>query len=663
MAPFAPGPAVPDDTVERMAPEPPASVFSELDRWAKRVHGKQFADELPESALFALGEHILELAERTKRFWRGRDDRMMADQEVFALQSRKPPLGKDHLKPEELEAQNAEMVTLPDPWLFCLKVENMIASAGVRINKPSQSLQTTQAAQMVENFLLWAWRKIGEQQRQSGGSSALQQLAHQGGLRGWMTVLVMPDSTHPHFPYRVDFEDASNVYPRFTKRGIAYVLRCIKISVDEARYEYPEAESLLEQCESDEQVEVTGYYDSIYHAIIIRTPADTRRGHRVVRPVRHEIVDLDGNNVNPWIIGVPLGDMRGPSKEDSTWLYGPGLLYPVHEIYNLTNKLVSLLVNNIALTADPPALIKVKSGATIPEKIELTPGARNYLIWDQQEITVIDTAPNPGNLGPAMAIVADRNNKATLPSVAWGDAGSITSGYGVGMLSNAVNQVLQPYSESVLDMVTRILQRVMDIAYNITTKTRSTLAITTQASITGRTYSGVPFQPALIGETGNEIEVKLGQVTPQEKGAVAQYIMGLVQTGIISRYDALVELGYPDPLLVFQRKALETLLMEPGVAMSMGPMALTMSDEDFMQAVYAKSEELKRQAMQQEEALRQQGLGGLPNTAVPTTAQVGPNGRAGMPPQGQSAAEQGEAANNQAIAQLLATQGGSPPAL
>lgn len=669
-------PALPQ-TQAVQAPEP---IVSDLDRWAMRQYGRK-ADQLDADQQQDLRSHVVRLADQDATFWAQRDDRMRVEQEAFELSSITRPLGKEKLSAQELEAQNAHAVVLPDPYLYTSKITSMIAGAGLRMNMPARSMDETVASQQVENFSRWFWKEWADRAiLYQGGAIPLRTAAHYACLRGWLAILAMPDSTDEEFPWRVTVPDPIHVYPRFTQstnpsKAMARVIHRYTTTLLEAKAEYPELESADAHVgvgyQDDEEVEILSYWDSIYHLTIAlgRTVSGSkdsvvRDSDMVLPPVRHGVRDIRSRPVNPWIIVTPLGNLAAPTTDGkpSTRMYGPGILFAMLETYNILNRVVSMQLTQVAKSLRPPKVLFSKQGVPFPEELNLDPDANNYMFLGDQDVKLLDPAPNQGNLGPLQTILEDRSNKATVPSIFYGHAGAVTSGFGVGLLANAARDILLPYTDAIQAAMRLLLRRVLEITYHITSTTHGTLEISAPQGFLQRQMGRVPFNPRVIEITGTQIDVRLGEITPQDRAAVASYVNSLLASGVMDRYTARVELGIDDPLLIFERQALESLLSNPAVAAELGPLALQQSDgpDLLLKAyeIYQRNLQMAQAAQAQAEAGRQAGnQPNQPNTVVPTELQ----NRAGQPPPGQGVTEGGENDIGTYLAQLMASRGGSPP--
>jgi len=636
--------------------------LSDLDRWSLREFGL-LADHLDGDQLSDLATHVGRLAAQDREFWSGRDRRMQADHQGFELSGSYTPLGHDNKTEEELNAEDAQSVTLPDLYLFPSKLANMLVGAGIRLHMPASALNETGAVQKVENYARHWWVEATDRAMFAGGADPLRHLAIHDVLRGWITVLLLPDSSDTEFPYRMEIEDPLYVYPLFTRSGLARVTRQYQITAVEARREYPDEPDLFTTYDDTDEIQCTGYYDEIYHFILLegkeyRSGSQVSRDRRMIgRPHRHGVRDFSGRPVNPWIIVVPLGNLSAPTRESKpdTRLYGPGVLHGVHEVYNHLCRVASMLLTQVGRSVDPPTITYIRDGKPIVEALSLARGARNYAWFQDSNVQVLDLAPNPGNLGPVLQLLQDRLNKVTLPSVFYGEAGAVTSGYGVGLLTNAAMDIIRPYARGLEVAVKLILRRMLEITYHVTASTHISLTMMAQQGVMKRSVTGIEFDPQVIGQTGVQLQVKLGEVTPQEKAAVAQYVMGLVGSGILPRYDARVELGYDDPLLMFQRQALESLLADPIIAQALGPLSAYNSDDELLLAALQVKQQMMTMAPGGEP---QAGMpANMPNNVVPTELQ----NRAGQPPPGQSEAEGIRGDNALSIARWLEQFGGSPP--
>ena len=664
--------AAPDPGMAMMAPAPQAPAIdapepvyhSMLDKWALTQFQKT-ADQVEGDELDQLTEQIRKWAKQDKDRDADRNTRMQFDQLSFDLAQAEAPLGDQHKTPGELKASMEELFNSSTAYIFPSKVTHMLAGAGLRMHMPATGTENTEATQKVENYARHYWKEQGDRIALSGGSDPVRMLAHHGTVRGWMTVLQMPKSSDSALPFLLEIEDPLYVHARFA-RGNAFgplrVTRQYTLTALEARSEYPETEVLLKDYGDDEAIEIIGYYDEIYHCILIC--GKDRTGNYqdrmlIGRPKKHEVVDFYGTPMNPWLIIKPLGDLSGATAEGgrrSSKMDGPSALFALHEIQANIDRLVSMMLTQAAKQTDPATVTTYREGQQAPEVLNLERGAHNYLLTDQKH-EVIDTAANPQNFMPLWQFLLGERDKVTLPSVFYGDSGGTNSGYQVGLLTNAAMDIIRPYAIAIELMVRMILRRMLEMSYHVTPKTHEFLPMQAQSGIIRQQVQSQQFDPRIIEKTGVMLTVKLGEITPQDRAATSAWVATMVNAGVISRHTARVEAGIDDPQLEFKRIALESLLMDPIIGQMLGPLAASMSDDEL----YLKGMAMRAQLQQQQalmapgEGARQAGMRQQPTNVLPTDLQTGQAGPSNNPSDADRAANSAAASNISASSSFLSS--------
>lgn len=662
----------------------PRPVISPLDKWAKRRFQK-YADELMGDELRDLEAYLLKLVEREQQRWRGRDERIREDRSVLSLRSPRGQgghphegiLGHQNKGKDEQEADNDEIYVSPEPWLFHLKVTNSLAGADFTLDVPSD-LANTDASQQIDNAIHAIMREWKARRINGGGSVPLRELAEHA-LDGWICVLIMPDSTRPRFPWRIKIVPATEVYPHWDGNDdeLLRVFHRYELAAADARDEFPEAEDLLEGREDDDPVTILAYYDLVYHCILLQGAGGGQgtqgfTSHQMVKPpVPHGARDLDGEPWVPWIIRLPLGDMShsldtGGSRD--TTLVGPGILYGMHDTYSTTCKVISLLLNNVARSDNPPSITYVNPSNPNTEPISLKKGARNYLAYDREKHEIIDSSPNPGNLQPLLQYLKEQADKATLPAVFYGNTLSGVSGYAINLLTSAAKDIMLPYIGALESTLQMLIRRMLELYVNVTAPAIGPLRVTVPAmDVTNHRTVQAEITPDLIRSVGVNVDVTWGQITPQDEAGISQVGTLLLQSGVISRYDLRKRLGIKNPLLTERRIILEMLRMNPAVQQAIGPLVFQMSDDQLLAQGFQVLQIQQQMAAQQQmpgEAGRQAGNPGqgvLPTSVLPLEMQAGTDGRAGMAPPAQNPMDEAEGRQRDLLAQLLAGLGGSPP--
>lgn len=658
---------------------PPREPLTALDHWAVRTFGK-FPDELAtEEELSELAHWVMDEAEWGREHYQARDDRMRLDQRTYSLKVARGALGHEEQSADEKMAAGVQEMVLPDPYVVTTKITSMLVGAGLRFNLPARKVLDTNRVQLVENFLADWWSQFRRLLGRGQGGDPLRQIAHYLVLRGWATTLIVPstDRRARAWPYTVRVVDPLQVHPRANADG--QWESCIHQYVQTKRSalrEYPEAADLLDSRRDDETVACVAYWDELYHVIVLQSGAigsaggDTGSARMVIKPpTMHGVTDLDGNPLFPWIIRLAMGDLSAPvdgnvaMDMNDTEMAGPGVLFAVHEWYTALCEVLSMLLTNVAKSVNPPTVTYMREGGGEPAQLSLQPGARNIVVAVGQNVQVLDSAPNPGNLSPVLEILMDARNKSTLPAVSYGEAGSIQSGYGVGLLQGPAHDMISPFKDALKGAVESIMQRALEITATVTMETVGSIPITASGGLLGQRRGVTDFNPALIHETGVQVDVQFGEITPQDKAALMAYIGPMVAAQMLSRFTALQEMGYQDPLLEMQRVALQDLMQNPEAALMLADLSVFGTEQELIQALLALKQRMMMQAAQQQGGGQAPqgtppGAEPMPTGAVPLEAQATDGGRAGQPPARENPAAITERNINAGIARV---SGGSPP--
>lgn len=670
--PTAPAYQGPGMEMAPIMPAAPPPFQSDLDTWTM-ARFQKLADQLEDEQLDELSTHLAEQAKRDKDLWSARDTRMRNDQTLFELSGGMVrPLGKENRTYEDLVATETQSYRSPIPWSFSTKMTAMLAGAGFRIHMAPAKLEDTSKAQQVENWCTYAWKEQASRMRLAGMADILWTLGHFGPLRGWMTVLMVPQSVGGEpVNQRWEIEDPIYVYPRFSLSapgGTLRVTRQYTLKALEAKAEYPEAAEMLQDSRDDDEIECIGYYDANYHCILIQGGGAGAHQKRTLVgwPVRHGIKDIAGNPVNPWLIHVPLGNLAAPSErtQPSTALFGPGILHAVHESVNVLNRLISMVLNQVAKTTDPATVETIKRGDQVPPPLSIEHGDHNVR-FDGQEVKILDIAANPQNFQPLFTFLMDMIAKVTFPSVFYGAGGS--SGYDTGILQKAALDIVLPWSEGMQFMIEQMHRRMLEIAYWVTSGGGDPAQAThgpmeMQAALTpgGRQVARQPFDPSILKETGVAVRATLGRILPQDRAAMTSFLTAMTSIGAMSPYTAMVENGIDDPEMEERRIVIAKFLASnPVIGMIYAQAVANMSDDDKLQTAIQMANQIQQamaaQAAQNPgEAMRQSGQTQQPTNVQPLALQAG----AGQGTSNQQGAA--NAAGNSMMAHMMAAAGGSP---
>lgn len=679
MAPGSPMGAMPPQLVALLAALGPQMgqqqpIVSQLDRFTLKNYGVM-ADQAPDAAMDDLLGLIRKIANSHRTHWQARNDRIVLDDDYYNL--KRPEGGSvEGLKTDEQAAQNAEIVISPLPRLVVDKLVAMLAGADWPIEVPARTADGTAQAQKIENLLIWFTQTLSRQVGRGGGESLKRKVAMSGVLTGWMTALMLPDPENKRFPWRVELEDPCVVFPTFGRDGVDFVTRQLTMEVSEARNNYPEAEEMLDNYDDDTLVNVVGYYDKTYRYILIEGQGiHEDDSQMVLRPVRHHCQTLEGDALCPWIIHLPNGrgfrgvrrmmNGSGGGQVNDTASVGVGALYAMRDSYDLLNKIASQLATNVARDANP-AIIQFLQPNQEPTEITTEPGGRSYMVFQRNSFEVIKTTPSPGDLQPLIQMVTDWLQKATLPSVFWGDGSGGLSGFAVGLLTNAAKDVLLAYADGMVQFLNMLYERCLVTLLTAYDMGVPPVTITRRID-QGRLVGGTQILPQDIMSVGTEVDVQFQDLTPADRASAVQTEMAATTARLHSRETAMREIGVQDTELEKARIDLDAMMADPVIAAQMADLRMQnpgISVWDQLVQAHRIKMELLQQQMAAQQAEQNGGQAPPPKPGMPAQtlpSQMQPAG-ANVPPGREDAGQQQQRAGNQVTAQLLATQGGSQPA-
>ena len=637
-------------------PKSPLPGLSALDRWAQENYQKD-ADKLDDVARQGLATYILKLLEQDKTYRQTQIDMMVEWQSLLDLDKPQIPLGHKNKTEEQLEAENAEVYISPLPYVFQNKTTNMLAGAQWPIDVSAKSSQDVLAAQQVEDMLYWWDKEWATRWVYAGNSLPKRDMAHFATARGEICILTMPNLADEQFPWHFEVEDPFYVYPRFSRRGLIRVIRSYEIPVLEAREDYPEAWDMLKSYQDDDTVSIVAYYDALYHCILVEGYLKGAADASIVKaPMKHGVKDLLGQPVVPWIINRPLsGSVRAP-KDKGKIGQGPnqvglGLLFGMTDVYYARNKLASMYMTNVAKSANPPVIDYIRAGREPPPPLNLAPGGTNTRDIEER-VQVLEPGPSPQNAQPILQMNQEDLQKSTLNDFFYGNAPSGVSGFLFNSAISAGNDFLRPYVQGVSFTLALMYRRVLEI-YKSFEEEIGPLSVTMPQD-TGLTERrvGVEIDPAIIDRVGFDIEVAYQELGPQDKVSLTAMAVQLVQTGIWPIWKARKELGERDPNSLWRWVWAEKAMLDPEVMLALGPEAMELSPDELFKRAW----EIKRQAA---EAQRQAQQPGLPTGVLPNEQQAGVGAGEAPPREDPVAAQQ--RAEGEALANLLAGMGGSPP--
>lgn len=564
-------------------------------------------------------QQILRLADDLQQFWKPRDERMDADYLLYQMAR-----AEDTEGPGEVVIRNTPYVT----------VEKMASMLGAQIPQqdvlpPHDGLR--RIAQKQENLVRWMWEDWALEWQRNLHGWLQRDLAHFATLRGWVTARVTydvdADVENGENPVSLFPVDPRHVYPKMGARKITAVVHRYKASFAEIVDEFPEAQRVLGNVdEINDKLEVIGYYDAHYHAVLV----DTKM---VKTPTPH------GYGRLPWSIAVCNGSPVRASgtmmTKENHWVadVGPSIFHGARYALRQMNRLLSQLATSIAESANPALVVYHNPERTKkPEALNTSAGAVNYM-WTDEKIEPVRKSPNPADVQPFMNVLMQDIEQATIPPVLWG-AGGNESGFAISLLTGAAKDsafgVVKALEQFMMDVNERALMIMRDIhqgeiGYTIYDQR-------------GNWIGGETLTAEEIRTIGVKTRVRFRDIAPKDRAMLAQLAMALVQSHLISPETARDEyLGLEDPTRENER-VLNSLIYQDEDIMKeiLVPLSLWRNDPELFE-VWAtmtvhKIEEQIRQQQEQEQMQAAMGsvpgaagmppVPGMPPTAAP--AQFGP---------------------------------------
>lgn len=673
------GMALPGYGSPALSAYPSTQIMSPLDRWSWREKRKP-ADQLTPEELPELYDFILRTSEALVRSWKPRDDRMLDSQKFWEVGSRYAEMnkGKGEAKAAVDEEQEGETMELNDGYLTVDKITSMGAGANWEMEVPPGKTGLEDVAQDIENMLRWAEDQLDRKYSLSLHGKLIRDEMHFAALRGWITGMIVPNPKDAMLPWTYLLEDPLFVYPRYAGEDLIQVVHKYSTSVLEAQSLYEGAQSYLMEKDDDDQVEVLSYYDPIYKICLLvdagYDPAIPYHTDSVVlQPLtRHGYVDFTGKPINPWIIVTPRGaptrrfsSMSGSKSHQEAVAYiGLDVLYPIKNIIIQYEKLLAMMLTEVAKGVNPPRVIFF-DGFNKPEELDLGVGATNYMVMHSQDAKILESTAMKPDAEPILGVIQDRIQRGSIPSVLYGQAGFAMAGYAINLLTQGAQDVMQPLLSGVQRYRELRFQRMLEMYVNIGWQFAGPLQFGATDPISGRKYASAKFiSPEMILANGVRVDVSYDTVTPRDAVPLMQAAIGANQAGILPLYDAMKDYaGIKDPKAAMRRLAEGMNYQDPLVQKHLARKAgMESGNEDLRTAVVAAMWEEQMMMMMQQQMAAQGGEGSAPGAPNAAGGQVGP-GLEASPPANQdpvtSAANQ--AANVSAA--LNVGNGGTPPDL
>lgn len=661
-------------------------VTSPLDRYSLKNYGK-LADMLSEDELPSLYDYVLRTAEQLKTYWKPRDDRMLDSQSFWEIGTRYAEENYQRNRAAKTvegqhEDQEGETFELNDGYLTADKITSMVSGANWALDVPPARVGLEDVAQDIESMLVWADEQLDRKYSFGLHGTTLRDEVHYAVLRGWITGMVVPNPDDPYLPWTYLLEDPLLVYPRYAGEDLSQVCHCYTMNVLEAQAKYDMAFDFLLEKDDDDEVEVVEYHDQIYRLTLLVDGGMVHglpySGDRVtLLPLtRHSYVDHQGKPINPWIIVTPRGtptrrfsNASTSSTQEATAYIGLDVLHPIKHIIIAFERLMAMLLTEIAKGVNPPRIM-FYDGFNKPEELDIGVGSTNWLILGSQDARIIESTAMKPDANPVLSIIEDRMQKGSVPAVLFGNVGQTLAGYAINLLSQGAQDVVQPLTSGVKRYRELKFQRMLEMYLSIGHTFAGPIAFGATDPSTGIKYaSGKYIDPQTIHMNGVKVDVTFDTVTPRDAVPLMTAAVAANQAGILPLYDAMKDYaGIKDPKAAMRRLAEGMNYNDPRVQKHLARKAgLQSGNKDLQEAVLAAIYEEQMMMMQAMAAQGMGGEGGGPNSegspkgppSLPG-GEEGPGSEASPPASINPITAATQQANNVSAA-MNVRNGGSPP--
>lgn len=280
------------------------------------------------------------------------------------------------------------------------------------------------AAQDCEDAVYWAWDEIREQHAASGGGDVDRDMAWHAIATGWVAGRLTPDPTCAGFPAVFRLFDIRSVFPRYDgKRGLERVSVVYSDTLNAVVADFDDGKGRIRRALADRYtddefddptlvVTVTEVWDRWWRCVFV--------GDTVVVPVTahkfgfvpFEIVPTGGgepSSTNEPISSAIDGrtynrDYAGWSRHTQAYKSTP-LIRNMIPAFLQQQKIMGKLMTR-ARHADNPALLLKQTPSAQRfgvRPLDITPGAANPLIMDEEEAQPFDPSIAPDVMNPLMA--------------------------------------------------------------------------------------------------------------------------------------------------------------------------------------------------------------------------------------------------------------------
>ena len=626
-----PGMQGPIQTTPEVSP-----IISPLDMWSYKKFGVT-ADRLQGDDLESLIDHMIENADDDEDYWEPRNDRFMDSQKYWEVGSRYGEDRKNGISTPTVQVGEnvvdevgvSESIELNDGYLTVDKITSMISGAAWGIDVPPKDTTYDDKAQDIEDFLRWMESEFEVKHASGLGATIIHDEVQYAALRGWICGIITPDPKNTHCPVKYVLEDPMVVFPRYSGDEMVRVERRYTISALEAQVSFPSAFEFLLDYKEDDQLEVTEYYDKIYRLSVLSNGGSAKRssaqGRVIIQPLsKHGYIDINGYPINPWIIITPRGsptrhfsskNITADKKKVAAYI-GLDVLYPIKGLIDHMEKLASMQMTEVAKGVNPPHVVFM-DGVNPPARIDMSIGAENYLVYQQQDIKILETSSMKPDAQPLLTLLTDRLQKGSIPGVLYGQSTGALAGYAISLLTQQAQDVVRPILDGVKLYREMRFRRMLEMYVVHGSQFSGALPFAATSPTNDQMYTGMKtIDPATIRENGVHVVVSYDEVLPRDMGAMVASAVSANQAGMLPLYDAMKMIGIKDVKQAMQRLAEGLNYQDPLVQKWLARLAGSLSGNELLKqaTMMAHIEEqqimmMQQQMAEQEAAMKSQGGG------------------------------------------------------
>lgn len=348
----------------------------------------------------------------------------------------------DRTMEERRNADGQEHVVLPTPYNVITLAERMFSHLP-RIKVPSAKGQDDddKKAKLKARFLSAFWQRAEREFSKPILGSAVWQSCtlgrHAIGVR-WVYDELPPALQKTRLPILLEAYDPRTISMEEDYRGTTFVSRCYE-ERHETVYSFYHEYGVMKPPEpgcGDDLVRMTecfwlDFSGGVWHAVYADIPIRGEDGNRTG--------EIDSMFAKPCTlteypeIPIVVGYGDGAPVEDNI-LRGVGLLFPIVELWKYQNRLAGGIGTGLLWHFNPTIFLQNEQGAVLPKTMKVNPGDV-IVLPNGVRVNPMLMQHNMPMMQAQMSIVDGALQQSSFPSVMYGEAGGLTAGYPMQILS------------------------------------------------------------------------------------------------------------------------------------------------------------------------------------------------------------------------------------